>query len=217
MSEIVASEPPRRREWRLGGIIFFSILAIGLLWAAFLVIKPFITAILVSIILVTLTFPTYRRVRTKLKGRAPSAAGVMLIGITFTIFIPATILVILLVQQADDALDRLQSGETKAMLQRIDVSSRLQWVRRFVPTFDPDAISPQRLLLPVMQKVPGWVARNGGAVVGGLAGAVIGFFLVLLSAYFFYVEGESIMRELALLSPLPARYDQEFAARFKDV
>jgi len=40
---------------------------------------------------------------------------------------------------------------------------------------------------------------------------------VLLSAFFFYVEGESIIEQLAVLSPLPARYDREFASTFKDV
>ena len=51
----------------------------------------------------------------------------------------------------------------------------------------------------------------------GLGGAVLGFFLILLSSFFFYVEGEAILTELAILSPLPARYDKEFAERFKDV
>jgi predicted PurR-regulated permease PerM len=46
---------------------------------------------------------------------------------------------------------------------------------------------------------------------------VLGFALVLLSMYFFYVEGESITTQLSILSPLPKRYDREFAAKFKDV
>jgi predicted PurR-regulated permease PerM len=218
MTDLTSLEAsPRRREWRLGGIIFFSVLAIALLYAAFKIIWPFITAILIGLILVTLTFPTYRRLREKMKGKSGGAAVVMLIGITIVIVIPATILAILLVQQANVAAQRLQSGETREMLQRIDVAGRLQWVKRYIPNFDPASVSPQRLILPVVQQIPGWVARNGGALVGGLAGVIIGFFLVLLSSYFFYTEGESILRELSALSPLPARYDQEFAARFKDV
>jgi predicted PurR-regulated permease PerM len=65
--------------------------------------------------------------------------------------------------------------------------------------------------------VPGWVARNGGAVIGGLAGALIGFVFVLLSMFFFYTEGESIVYQLSVLSPLPKRYDLEFRERFRDV
>jgi predicted PurR-regulated permease PerM len=45
----------------------------------------------------------------------------------------------------------------------------------------------------------------------------LGFVLVLLSMYFFYVEGEEILDQLSILSPLPKRYDSEFRSRFKDV
>src|SRR5260370_40151221 len=50
-----------------------------------------------------------------------------------------------------------------------------------------------------------------------IVGLVIGLFLVLLSAYFFYVEGETIVAEAETLSPLPARYNRQFAENFKGV
>ena len=203
-------------EWRLTGIIFFGLVALLLLWAAFKVIWPFLTAILVGAILVTLTFNTYRRLRTK-TGRPALSAVLMLIGITFIIVIPATILGVMLVQQANEVVERLGSGDAQSMVRRFDVTPYLAWVKRIAPNFNPATLQPERLLLPAVQKVPGFVARNGGAVLGGLAGAVLGFFMVLLSMYFFYVEGDSIMKQLSILSPLPKRYDHEFSERFKDV
>jgi predicted PurR-regulated permease PerM len=123
----------------------------------------------------------------------------------------------MLVGQAQEVVERLQSGEVQAMVRRVDVSGLLSWVRRIAPTFDPATLSPERLVLPALQQLPGWVARHGGAVIGGLAGALLGFALVLLSMYFFYVDGESILEQLSILSPLPRDYDNEFRARFKDV
>ena len=35
--------------------------------------------------------------------------------------------------------------------------------------------------------------------------------------FFFYTEGEEILTQLSILSPLPKRYDDEFRARFRDV
>jgi len=141
----------------------------------------------------------------------------MLIVVTFLVILPAFILILMLVQQSTVVIQYLQSGQAREILARVDLSAHLQWLHRWFPNFDPQSVSPQRLLLPVLQEIPGWVARHGTALIGGIAGLVIGFFLVLLSAYYFYVEGEAIMTELAILSPLPSRYDREFAARFKDV
>jgi predicted PurR-regulated permease PerM len=121
------------------------------------------------------------------------------------------------VHEANMLIQNLQSGEARQLLARIDLTGRLQFVRRWVPGFDPTTLSPQRLILPIVQEIPGWVARNGGAVVGGIAGLLISFFVMLLATYFFYVEGEVIMEELTILSPLPTRYDREFATQFKNV
>lgn len=208
---------PARPQWRLAGIIFFSLIALLILWAAFRIVWPFVTPILVAAMLVTLTFNLYRRLRARLRGSAPVAAIIMLFGITFLLVIPIFIIALLLVHQASGLVQNMQSGEAQQMLARIDMTSRLQWLHRWLPGFDPQSLSPQRLVLPVVRGIPGWVARNGTAVVGGAAGLVIGFFLTLLAAYYFYVEGEAIMTELAILSPLPSRYDREFASQFKDV
>jgi predicted PurR-regulated permease PerM len=215
--ETSVAELEEKPQWRLAGIIFFALLAVLLLTAGFMILWPFMTAILVGIILVILTFNLFRRVRSKLKGSSPKAATVMLLGITFVIVIPAVVLGILLVQQANVVVDNLRSGEAQQMIQRIDVAKYLSFVKRIAPSFDPSTLSPQRILLPAIQQVPGWVARHGGTFIGGLAGALLGFAMVLLSMFFFYLEGESMLVQLSILSPLPKRYDEEFKQRFKDV
>jgi predicted PurR-regulated permease PerM len=215
--EPVSMDLERKPQWRLTGVIFFGLLALVLLWAAFKIVWPFMTAILLGAILVTLTFGIFRRIRTRMKDSSNKAAVVMLLGVTLLLVIPALILAIMLVQQANVVVEKLQSGEAQAMIKRIDVGPALAWVRRISPNFDPATLSPERLLLPALQQIPGWVARHGGAVIGGLAGMVLGFALMLLSMFFFYTEGEEIVTQLSVLSPLPKRYDREFAARFKDV
>jgi predicted PurR-regulated permease PerM len=209
--------PSRRREWRVAGVVFFCVVALLLLYATVMIIRPFFSAIILAAVLVTLTFPWYRRIRAKMKGRSTAAAIVMLVLITIIIVLPAVILSLLLIQQANNLVEHLQSGQAQQILRRIDIPAYVAWIKRFVPAFDPQSVSPERLFLPVIRQIPGWVARNGAAVVGSVAGAIIGFALILLAAFFFFVEGEAILNELKTLSPLPDTYDQEFATKFKDV
>ncbi|HEY0156172.1 MAG TPA: AI-2E family transporter [Thermoanaerobaculia bacterium] len=204
-------------EWRRAGVIFFGLLALLLLWAAFKIIWPFITAILLGAILVILTFNLFRRVRIASRGSSNKAAAVMLIGITVVIVIPAIILTTMLVQQANVVAEKLQSGEAQQMVKRIDVTRYLGFIKRIAPNFDPATLSPERVVLPALRQVPGFAARHGGALIGGLAGMLLGFALMLLSMFFFYTEGEEILTQLSILSPLPRRYDDEFRSRFKDV
>ena len=216
MSEVSIEEPPKR-EWRLTGIIFFGLLALVLLYAAAMIIWPFVTAIVLGAITVILTFPTFRKVSRRMHNSPNRAALVMLLAITLLVVIPFTIIGVLLVEQANTVFQRLQSVDAQQMLQRIDLSSRLQWIRRFVPSFDPKTLSPERLFLPAVRLVPGWVAKHGAAVVGGIAGMVLELALVMLASFFFYVEGESILQELAILSPLPPQYDRQFATKLKEM
>jgi len=215
--EPTETELEQRPQWRLAGVICFALLALLLIYAAFKILWPFMTAILLGMILVILTFNLFRLVRSKLNGSSNRAATVMLVGITFVIVIPAVVLSILLVQQANVVVENLRSGEAQQMVKRIDVAKSLSFIKRIAPSFDPETLSPQRILLPAIQKVPGFVARHGGTFIGGLAGLLLGFAMVLLSMFFFYVEGESMLEQLSILSPLPKRYDNEFRQRFKDV
>jgi predicted PurR-regulated permease PerM len=212
-----ADEARQRHEWRLAGIIFFALIALVVLYATFIILEPFLAPIMLGAVLVTVTFSVFQRVRKRMHGHANRAAAVMLFLITFVILLPALLITILLVQEANVLVKHLQSGDAERALQRLDISHRMPWLKRVAPNFDPAAINPAHVIIPIVQKAPAWIAQHGAGLIGGIAGVVIALFLVLLSAYFFYVEGETIVAEASALSPLPARYNHQFAENFKAV
>ena len=207
----------KRREWPIAGLIAFSFVAVLVLVGAVLILRPFVDAILLGAIIVILTYPIYVRLRQRLNGRSGLAAILMLLGVTFLLVLPAFLVTLLLIAQANTLIERLQNADVQAALASFDLPGRLAFIKRYVPSFDPSVLSPDRLILPAVREVPGWVARHGGQVVGGLAGMVLSFFLVLLSAYYFFVDGGVILRELAVLSPLPRRYDRQIAGKLTAV
>src|SRR5665811_289280 len=136
MSELLAAADPKKKkqqEWRLAGVIFFAILALGILDATFVILEPFLAPIMLGAVLVTVTFPVYRRVRERMNGGANRAAAVMLFLITFIVLLPAFLIVVLLVQEANVVVKHLQSGDVERALQRLDVSKRMPWLKRVAP------------------------------------------------------------------------------------
>jgi predicted PurR-regulated permease PerM len=218
MARREAAQPvPEQREWRTTGRVAFGLLALVLVAATYQILKPFLSAIVLAAILVVLTYPTYDRVTRAMRGRRGLAALVMLLGVTVLLVLPAFLIGVLLVGQAKSLIDSLQSGEARAMLSQIDLAERLSFLTRRIPGLDPTTLRPDQWVLPVLREIPGWVGRHGQALLGGLAGLVVGLLLTMLAAFYLYLDGKALVSELSALSPLPARYGGEIAGRFEAV
>jgi predicted PurR-regulated permease PerM len=141
----------------------------------------------------------------------------MLLAVTVVVVLPAFLIGVLLVGQAKALIESLQGGEARTMLSQIDLADRLSFLTRRIPGFDPSTLAPDQLVLPILRQIPGWVGRHGQALLGGLAGLVVGLLLTMLAAFYLYLDGKAIVGELAALSPLPTRYSGEIAGRFEAV
>src|SRR5947209_19254157 len=96
-----------RRECDLAGGIFFALIALVVLYETFVILEPFLAPIILGAVLVTVTFSTYQRVRERMHGHANRAAAVMLFLITFVILLPALMITILVVHDANVLLNHL--------------------------------------------------------------------------------------------------------------
>lgn len=204
-------------EWRLAGMVFFGLVALVLLYETYVILRPFVAPLILGAVLATIAYPMFLRVRARMRGHNERAGLVMIVLITVGVILPVLAIIFLLVQQANVVVQEMRSGQVERTLQRMNLTTRLPWLQKVIPGFDPSTMSAQHLFLPIAQKAPAWIAAHGTEVVGGLAGMTIALFLVLLSTYFFLVEGDTIGQEVRVLSPLPARYNEQFARSFKGV
>lgn len=198
-------------------LIVFSGFALLIVWAVAKVLAPFVTPILLAAIVATFTYPLFRRVRSRVHGREPLAAGVMLLVVTLTIVMPAFVLVILLVDQASTLFELLQRTDFQAILARMQVDQRLAELQQRFKWLDVSRLAPQETVVPIIKQIPGFVASKGGAFLAGAATLVLQFVMMLLATYFFYVDGPKLVRKLKYLSPLPDEYEHTIVERFKSV
>src|SRR5947209_17482489 len=102
-----ADAAAERREWSRAAVTFFALIALVVLYETFVILEPFLAPIILGAVLVTVTFSTYQRVRERLHGHANRAAAVMLFLITFVILLPALMITILVVHDANVLLNHL--------------------------------------------------------------------------------------------------------------
>lgn len=216
MKKLTGGEQP---VWQQQPIttIFFLVIAAVIGWAAVQILMPFLTPILLAAIIVTFTWPVYRRIRARLNGRANLSAVLMLLIVTITVILPASLLILLLIQQASALFLAIQNTDYSDVLASLKLQERIAYIQRVAPWVDVETIQPGKLIVNSVEQIPRWVATYGGSLLASLTSVAIGFIFMLLAAFFFYVSGEQILDELRVISPLPDEYEHEILERFKGV
>lgn len=198
-------------------VLVFAALALLILWAAWKIVSPFAAPILLALVIVTFSYRWYQRLTVKLKGRRNLAALIMVIGITLVVVIPATLLGLMLVQQATYLMQTMSVDEIRGYFNPERLGPVVATVQRYFPTFDPTTIRLDEMLVGAARQISAWVATRGSALFAGAAGLLFGFIMMLLASFYLYVEGENLGRNLMYLSPLPDEYDKEMFVKFHGV
>lgn len=175
------------------------LLLTGVAGGCFLVVRPFISAILWAAILVFSTWPLYVRLQMRLRlGRGGTAALIVATGILLVV-LP---LALALPSGADDA-ERLHASLQALLAGGLPVAPDWMWQ---VPIIGPaigalwngwsaDISAMGAFFKPYI----GLAAEAGFSLLLGLANGVLEFLLALVIAFFFYASGERVAAVLRAL------------------
>lgn len=181
-----------------------SVLILG--YAVVRMLEPFRGALEWAAVLAFLLHPLQARLQRKLAGRAGLSAGI-LTGLTpFVILAPLSLLAVTFARQVSSLIGYLRG---QAAMPLPDVLDRIE----HYPLIGP-GIAWFRDNVPVtMAQVEGWItegarsvlqsaAAAGGTVALGVAGTLVGFFLMLFLLFFFLRDGPAMLHHLVRLIPL---------------
>jgi len=204
-----------RHSWiPVVGFFTIAILVAALTLQIFL---PFITPILLAGMLVSFTYPTYDRLRLRLGDRPGLAAGLMLTGLTLLVVLPGLLLVGLLVQQASGIVAALQDADVMQKVQSLKLETRLHDIVAKIPGLDVEKFSLATIAYSAAQKVSGFVAGHGARIFASVLDVVVGIFMMILAATWFYTDGRWLISQLEDLSPLRRNQTKEIFTRIKGV
>ncbi len=180
-------------------VFFFGLLALSgyMVW---LIMSPFLGALALSAIIVTICGPVHERIKARTpKQNKTAAALITTLLVLVIIIIPIILLSSLLVKEVVGFYTDLRSGQDFALSEVVTVVETR--VQQFVPGYQID-ISSQ------LSVAGEWLATHFGAIFAGTVSTIFTFILSILGSFYFFRDGKELMQILIKASPLPDQEDQ---------
>jgi predicted PurR-regulated permease PerM len=193
----------------------FLLLLVGLISLGFvMMIRDFVTTLLLAAITTGLCYPTYLWLVDRLRGRASLAAFVMVVGVFVLIIGPLLLLVSIVTAQAVELAqimqpwleERLVAGPS-GLFPHIDLP-------RFMQPYETQ----------IAAKLGEFAGQFGQFALGALAGAgrgtaafVVMLFLMLYAMFFFFRDGALILTRILYYMPLRSVDEMRLIGRFSSV
>lgn len=196
---------------------FFVAILIGTTFVFFWMMKEFLIPVALAAVFASLFYPLFRRLTRAFGGRRTVAALVCCVLLFLVLVIPLYLVAQMVANEAADfyrtaqirAKEIVQQGEAGP----IGALHRSRWARQLgLDTFD-------------------WRAslKEGASTIGGVLAAIVNkasrgtiqviviLFMTLFTLFYFFRDGERIVRRVGLLIPLEPEYKQAIAQRFASV
>ena len=173
-------------------VFFFGLMGIVgyMLWLMF---APFVTALALSAVIVTICYPIYGAVlRYTPRHNESLAALTTTLLVVIMVFLPLAWITSMLVSEAVSIYRILGTGD-------YSLEERLYSIEDAVSTLVPG----MNLDLPgYLRQGAEWFAGNLGAIFAGTASTVFSFFIALVGCFYFFRDGRRFTKRIIEVSPL---------------
>ncbi|MBZ0202795.1 MAG: AI-2E family transporter [Ignavibacteria bacterium] len=178
-------------------LMFITGLMLYLCW---LMLKPLISVILWSSILVIIFFPLYKKLVTKTKNHSFSAIVTILASLLIFI-IPLTLVSAAVLNELAGI-----AGSTMVNVQEIikhPKSGQLGYIYDFISQYvNLEEFVKSDELKSIAGRVSETVLQASWYVLGGLAGTLVSIFFAIFTMYYLFRDGENIVEDLPNILPL---------------
>ena len=171
---------------------FFGLMTVigYLMWLMF---SPFITALALSAVIVTICYPIYEYILKRVPRQNETAAALLTtILVLIIVVLPLTWLTSLLVSEAVSIYKILGNGHYSLAGVMDDLE---EIAATLVPGLELD-------LADYLRQGARWFAGNLGAIFAGTASTLFSFFIALIGSFYFFRDGKRFTKSLVKISPL---------------
>ncbi len=189
---------------------FLIILVIICLAALFFLFKPFLIEIIIATAIVSVFYNWYEKLAKFLWNKKYLASFLMCLLLLLIVIIPATRFIIYTSQKASVAYNSVNEVLSKADFIKSGILDRLN-------INDSSQEIVKNFIIDVTSNIKNWLVSGTSAFVKGTTNFILSLAIIVLTMFFFFVEGKNLARKIIALSPLPNNYDLEIIRKFRVV
>ena len=190
------------------------LLGLGITGLFFFMMAPFMVATLLGAVMAVICYPLHDRWRRKLPNTlsAISVTLALAVGIFLPIFLLIYFSAIRLLQMVSQ-FKVVKDGLTYDSILAVPLFGNILSIVGRVMPVDREWVRANSadLIQNIAEKLSLWVTQN----LSGMPGLVLAVSVVILSLYFFLIDGEKLLRFLAHLSPLKPERSLELYHAFE--
>jgi predicted PurR-regulated permease PerM len=200
--------------------VFFFTVFLYLLYQFYLVFNGFIGPLSWAGILALVFYPTYRWLTTLLRQRESLAAFILTTLVIVVVIVPTIWLTVRLAGESVTAYQRvqqsIQSGEADQVVASLRASRPGRLWDRVAPQLESWNLDLRSLILKGGDAVSGLLMGSVSAMAANAIRFVVNFFLTTFALFFFFRDGERMIRGLRDLLPMEPRHKDAILTRFYD-
>ncbi|MEM5802671.1 MAG: AI-2E family transporter [Candidatus Aenigmatarchaeota archaeon] len=190
---------------------FLLILLALLAFVSFLILKPFLTYILFSIILTVVSYPLYEKLKSRLRF-APLTAILVILLIVIAVIVPSLYLTITVFTQARDIIFEIDVSEFKN-LQSLENS-----LENFFGIELDFAETIKIWILDLSTTIRSYIIGNIINLTRTLVNFIAGVILMLFIMFYLFVDGKRIVEQVKKYFPIEDKYkDHLFTRAYRSI
>lgn len=194
---------------------FLIALVLITLVACYFVFQPFLTEIVVAAILVTIFYKPYEKLVAFLKGRKNAAALLMCLFLVAILILPTVKLITYTAEKSVIAYTETSNYFNTHDFSDIMQNPLIQKLNLGNLPINNNVVKD--VLLDFLQKSSNWMISGATSALVSTTNFVVSLVMIILTMFFFFVDGPNMLRRIMYLSPLPDKYDKEIFNKFREV
>lgn len=182
-------------------------------------ILPFVAPIAWAVVLAVTWNPLHRALAKKV--RHPGlAAALSTMAVALVIIAPAAYIGVLLVDEAKTVYERFTVGQSSTTID--ELATRFDpiiqtWGAKLSGFVDVSGWDFRTIVTNIAGKVNGWVAKYAASMLANIGKVTLQFFLMLVSIYYIFKDGELFKERLKEAIPLSNNRSEDLMAHITEV